>query len=382
LTLLYGALFLLCGAAVLAVAYLFAAHAISVAVPGNKPGPAAAANAAGRIRVVSGVSHVVHLTPAQAAAMLAQATTQHSRAIHELLIGSGLTLAGMSVLSLALGWLLAGRVLQPLRKINDAARRIGASNLHERLRLDGPDDEFRELGATLDDLFARLQSAFESQRRFVANASHELRTPLTLDRALLERALRKQQPPQELWRATCERLLASNQDQDDLIDALLMLARSESTLERPEPAELAGIVDGVLRSPELDVDKLGLQIRTEIEPAPTFGDPRLIERLIRNLVDNAINHNIPGGDVMVSTALRGGRAVLTVTNTGPRVPAHEVQRLLQPFQRLGADRTVNGDGHGLGLSIVQAIAIAHQADLVPSPRPDGGLSVEVCFPPS
>lgn len=376
----YGALFLLSGMAVLAVAYLFAAHAISVAVPVNKPTPSGAASS-GHIRLASGHNHVVHLTRAQGAAMQAQATRQHDRAIHELLLGSGATLAGMTVLSLVLGWLVAGRVLQPVRRINDAARRIGASNLHQRLRVDGPDDEFRELGATLDDLFARLQTSFESQRRFVANASHELRTPLTLDRALLERALRKQRPPEAIWRATCERLLASNQHQDDLIEALLVLARSESPLDRAEPADLGSIVDSVLIGPLSDLDRLGLQIRTAIEPAPTVGDPRLLERLVRNLVENAVNHNIPSGEVTVTTALRAGQAVLTVANTGPLVPADEVERLLQPFQRLGVDRTTNGDGHGLGLSIVHAIATAHHAHLLATPQPRGGLLVEVRFPP-
>ena len=158
----------------------------------------------------------------------------------------------MAVISIALGWLVAGRVLRPVRTINAAARRISASNLHERLSLDGPNDEFRELAATLDDLLDRLQASFDSQRRFVANASHELRTPLTLDRALLERALRKPEPTEAFWRATCERLLASSQQQDRLIEALLTLARSDGALDRHEPCELGAVIDSVLLSPELD----------------------------------------------------------------------------------------------------------------------------------
>ena len=289
-----------------------------------------------------------HLTAAQGAELQAQATERHDQAIRELLIGSGLTLAGMTVISLALGWLVAGRVLQPVRRINAAARRIGASNLHERLRLDGPDDEFRELAGTLDDLLERLQGSFESQRRFVANASHELRTPLTLDRALLERALRKPDPSQDFWRATCERLLSSSQQQDRMIEALLTLARSEGGLDRRERCELGGIVDSVLLSPALDTYRTALNIHTTLHPAPVEGDARLLERLIRNLIDNAVRHNITGGHVEIATERRGGHAVLIVTNTGPAVSPDDVGRLLEPFQRAGIDRTSHGDGSAWG----------------------------------
>jgi signal transduction histidine kinase len=323
---------------------------------------------------------VVHLTPAQGAHLQAQVAHLHDVAMHQLLIRSGITLAVMAVISIALGWLMAGRVLRPVRTINAAARQIGASNLHERLSLDGPDDEFRELAATLDDLLERLQASFDSQRRFVANASHELRTPLTLDRALLERALRKPEPTQVFWRATCERLLASSQQQDRLIDALLTLARSEGALDRQELCELEGVIDSVLLSRELDTKNTGLHVQTHLNPAPVIGDPRLLERLIRNLIDNAIRHNIPNGQVEVTTELRAGHAVLTVVNTGPLVPGGEIERLLQPFQRAGADRTAHGDGLGVGLSIVHAIATAHHANLTLSPQAKGGLRIEVSFP--
>jgi signal transduction histidine kinase len=207
-----------------------------------------------------------------------------------------------------------------------------------------------------------------------------LRTPLTLDRALLERALRRSEPTEAFWRATCERLLASSQQQDRLIDALLTLARSEADLDRQEPVDLGAVIDNVLMGPELDAGKAGLHVHTRIDWAPVTGDPGLLERLIRNLIDNAIRHNIPGGQVEVSTEVRAGHAVLTVTNTGPVVPAGEVERLLQPFQRAGADRITHGDGLGLGLSIVLAIATAHDAGLTLSPRPKGGLRIEVSFP--
>jgi signal transduction histidine kinase len=383
LTLLYGALFLLSGAVLLAVSYALAARATSITVPGNKPSaaPRGSSRPAGVGRLPSGGrSYVVHLTPAQGARLQAQAADQHDRAMRELLVGSGLTLAGMTILSLALGWLVAGRVLRPVRMISAAAREISANSLHERLSLDGPDDEFRELAATLDSLLERLQAAFDSQRRFVANASHELRTPLTLDRALLERALRKAEPTPAFWRVTCERLLASSQQQGRLIEALLTLARSEGPLDRDEPLELGNVIESVLLSPELETTNAGLNIRTQINPAPVTGDESLLERLVRNVVDNAIRHNIPGGHVEITTDLRRGHAVLAVTNTGPVLPAGDIERLLQPFQRAGTDRTKHGEGLGLGLSIVQAIAAIHHAKLTLSPRPHGGLRIEVSFP--
>jgi signal transduction histidine kinase len=383
LTLLYGALFLLSGAVLLAVSYVLAARATSIVVPGYKPSaaPRASSRPTGPGGLTSGGrSYVVRLAPAQGAQMQAQAADQHDRAMHELLVGSGLTLAGMTVLSLALGWLVAGRVLRPVRMISAAAREISANSLHERLRLDGPDDEFRELAATLDNLLERLQASFDSQRRFVANASHELRTPLTLDRALLERALRKADPTPAFWRDTCERLLASSQQQDRLIEALLTLARSEGPLDRDEPFELGDVIENVMLSPELETTNAGLRIQTQINPARVTGDPRLLERLVRNVIDNAIRHNIPGGHVDIATELRRGHAVLVVTNSGPVLPVGDIERLLQPFQRAGADRTSHGDGLGLGLSIVQAIATIHHAKLSLTPRTDGGLRIEVSFP--
>jgi signal transduction histidine kinase len=388
LTVLYGTLFMLSGAVLLLVAYVLAAQATAIQFPLNAPQSKGGAS----VRIPSQRSaispqtppatgrYLSHLASGQTSAWQAQVTHLHDAAMHRLLIGSGITLALMAVISVALGWLVAGRVLRPLRTINATARRISASNLHERLALDGPNDEFRELAATLDDLLERLQASFDSQRRFVANASHELRTPLTLDRALLERALRKPEPTENFWRSTCERLLASSQHQDRLIDALLTLASSEGTLDRREYFELGAVIDEVLLGPELDTNHMGLQVQAHLDPAPVSGDPRLLERLIRNLIDNAIRHNIPGGHVQVSTQLLTGHAVLTVTNTGPLVPATEVERLLQPFQRAGTDRTNHGDGLGLGLSIAQAIAAAHHAKLTLNPQPNGGLRIEVSFP--
>ncbi len=196
---------------------------------------------------------------------------------------------------------------------------------------------------------------------------------------MLERALRKAEPTPAFWRDTCERLLASSQQEDCLIEALLTLARSEGPLDRDEPFELGDVIESVLLSPELETTNAGLRIQTQINRAPVTGDPRLLERLVRNVIDNAIRHNIPDGHVDIATHFRRGHAVLVVTNTGPVLPAGDIARLLQPFQRAGADRTSHGDGLGLGLSIVQAIATIHHAKLTLTPRTHGGLRIEVSF---
>jgi signal transduction histidine kinase len=321
---------------------------------------------------------------------MCQASRQLSRSVrqaqlrafglHELRIWSAVALGLVAVLSVGLGWIIAGRVLRPVRTISATASQIGASNLNQRLSLDGPDDEFRELAATLNGLLARLQASFDSQRRFVASASHELRTPLTLDRALLERALRHPEPTPVLWRTTCERLLISTQQQDRLIQTLLALARSEAGLARTESFELAATIDTVLLSPELDTVSHDVHIRTTIGPALVSGDPRLVERLARNLVDNAIRYNQPHGRVDITAGTRNGLAVLAVANTGPLIPRAEVERLFQPFQRLTPNRGNHADGTGLGLSIVKAIADAHQATITAAAQPHGGLKIEVGFP--
>jgi signal transduction histidine kinase len=384
LTLLYAELFLLSGVALVAVTYLLAVHATTLTLPAPKGSAVRGTLSKPTLRLgmhAGAGSYVVHLTPGEIAQQHTQLTNLHNVAMHRLLAGSAITLAVVAVISIALGWLMAGRVLGPVRTINAAARRINASNLHERLNLDGPDDEFHELAENLDSLLGRLQASFDSQRRFVANASHELRTPLTLDRALLERALRKTTPTHESWRTTCERLLVSSKQQDRLIEALLTLARSDAALDVQEPCDLQELVGSVLLSRELRTHHSELRVQTQLDRAPLSGDPRLLERLIGNLIDNAIQHNIPNGWVEVNAECHAGRAVLTVANTGPVVPAGEIERLLEPFQRAGPDRLTASEGLGLGLSIVHAIATAHDADLTVTPRPEGGLLLEVSFRP-
>jgi len=321
---------------------------------------------------------------AQSVHQLAQAGTvqaaQRAADSHQLLVNSGIALAIVAVLALLGGWLVAGQMLRPIRTITRTARRISSTSLHERLALDGPQDELKELGDTLDSLFARLEAAFEAQRHFVANASHELRTPLTAERTLLQVALDDPGTTTAAWRCTAQEVLASSDEQARLIEALLTLASSESGLNTHEPVDLAATVAAVLARLQPETSRYGIHIDEVTEPAPLDGDPLLVERLVANLLTNAVRHNVADGRVQVATEMTDGRAVLSVTNTGPRIPPAGLDRLFQPFQRLDPRRANYKDGHGLGLSIVRAIATAHDATITAHPGPDGGLSVSVVFP--
>jgi signal transduction histidine kinase len=334
----------------------------------------------------AGAAAPVAATPQQVQYQVRQlhtlATQQHSAELHRLLIMSGIALAIMAVASMGLGWLIAGRVLRPLHKITSAARAISASNLHERLALEGPDDELTELGDTFDGLLSRLESSFQSQRQFVANASHELRTPLTVERALLEVALADPDGDYDSLRVACERVLASSEEQERLIEALLTLASSERGLERREPLDLGALTSEALDARRAEIERRGLSVSATIGSAPSVGDPRLIGRLVANLLDNGLRHNVAGGQLEVVSGIRGSdrHSVISVSNSGPVVPPEEVDRLFQPFQRLASERAGHGEGHGLGLSIVRAIAVAHGATLTARAREAGGLAVEVSFP--
>jgi signal transduction histidine kinase len=289
------------------------------------------------------------------------------------------TLAIAVALSLGVGWLMAGRLLRPLRAIVATARDISATNLSRRLRTGDRDDEFSRLGHTLNDLFARLEASFESQRHFVANAAHELRTPLTAERTVLQVALRDPDASVASLRTACTQVLQLGEQQEQLIDALLTLAGSERGIARAEPFDLAEVAAGVIEDVIEDV-----KVDARLGPAPAEGDSRLAESLVANLVGNAIRHNVPGGWASIATQTDGDRAVLRVSNSGPVIPPAEIDRLFQPFQRLGDERVRRQDGHqgglGLGLAIVRAIAVAHGAELTAHSRPEGGLDITVRFP--
>jgi signal transduction histidine kinase len=316
---------------------------------------------------------------AQAHQLQALGAQQHSDELHQLLIDLGIALAITGVVSMGLGWIVAGRALRPLQTITRAARAISATSLNKRLSLRGPRDELRELGTTFDELLERLERSFEAQRQFVANASHELRTPLTLERAILEVTLADPAVSNGALRATCERVLAIGEQQERMIEALLTLARSERGLECQETLDIETLVRDVVLARRAELSRRGLQLESDLDSAATTGDAGLVERLVTNLLDNAIHHNAAGGWVRVSTGTDEGRAAIVVSNSGPVVPPDEVERLFAPFQRMRADRTAHGDGHGLGLSIVSAVAGAHRALLHASARPGGGLDVEVGF---
>jgi signal transduction histidine kinase len=370
LTMLYGSLFTLSGAGLLGFTFwlFYRATANSRLVP--KPPAQWSRGRHGAVCLPNGHPCAIDQTAARI----------HAFDLHALLVQSGIALAVMAVLAFALGWLVAGRVLRPLRAITATARRISATSLHERLALAGPDDEFKELADTLDGLFARLEASFTAQRNFVASAAHELRTPLTLDKTLLQLALRNTHSTAEQWRTTGAELLESGQQQGRILEALLTLATSEAGLGQLEPADLAKVTATCLESVGSEAERRTLHLETSLDSAPLLGDPDLIARLVANLLDNAVRHNVPGGIVEIMTAERDGQAVLSVINSGPVIPRAEIGRLLLPFQRLNAARTTNEDGHGLGLAIVAAIATAHDATLTTRPRAGGGLHAEVSFP--
>ena len=298
---------------------------------------------------------------------------------HSLLGATALGYAAMVLVSLALGWLIAGRFLRPLQVITATARDISATNLHRRLGIEGRTNEFAELANTLDDLFERLERSFDSQRRFVANASHELRTPLTAERTLLQVALADPDADVSTLRAVCQETLDLGRLQERLIAGLLTLATSEQGVQHREPADLADLVASAVGERRPEARRLGLQLRTDLAAAPISGDLILVESLIANLLDNALRHNVAGGQVLATTTADDAGARIVVENSGPVIPPDEVERLFEPFQRLGGQR-LRHDGHGLGLAIVRAIATAHGARVVPVARPDGGLRIEVTFP--
>ena len=411
LTLMYAGLFLVCGAALLAVTYVLVSRGTvtdtSFAGPGFARALAHAARPPGatfhrpvhNFQVTPSATATLQARRAQLAVpprirkalgsqagqrVIAGLTTEQRLAdLNTLELWSAIALGIMAVASGGLGWVVAGRVLRPLRTITATTRQISEANLHERLALPGPRDELRTLADTIDGLLERLQGAFDAQRRFVANASHELRTPLTAAQALLEMVMSDPDADTDTFRAVCAQVLEESAQQEELIDALLALARGQRGIDRREPVALAEVTADVVRRRELDAQANGLTLDLSLDPATAAGDRRLLERLVANLLDNAIRHNVHGGNVSVRVATAAdGRATLSIANTGATVPPNELERLLQPFQRMAVDRTGPRDGLGLGLSIVAAIASAHGATLDVRPRAGGGLEIALRFPPA
>jgi signal transduction histidine kinase len=390
LALLYGSLFLASGVALLAITYVLVDNTIRWLVNLNlspvgklnsvqvgKLGASSSNNSKpGVLPHKVSQTQVIQLEEAENHLVLAQ----HTADLHSLLLGSSIALGVMIVASVLLGWLVAGRILRPLRTITNAARHISEVSLDRRLALEGPPDELKHLGDTIDGLLGRLQAAFEAQRHFVANAAHELRAPLTVERAMLQVALADPGLTLDALRAACEDVIENGRQQEKLLEALLTLARSQRGLDHKEALDLAAIAGDMAGSRKQQVTAAGLQLDLALRPALVSGDPQLVERLVANLLDNALRYNRAGGSVRMATEDNVDGARLIVTNTGPVVPEDQIARLLEPFQRIAPSRTGQHEGLGLGLSIVQAIARAHGAHLDVNAGAEGGLTVEIRFP--
>lgn len=310
----------------------------------------------------------------------ANVLVQQNSDSHAVLLWSVVGFGVMAVASIALAWWLSGRALRPLRQMTTTANTISATNLHERLELGGPDDELKDLAATFNRLLGRLEIAFDAQRRFVANASHELRTPLARQRTVAEVALSDPDATVESLRSSYERVIAAGEEQERLIAALLLLARSDRGLARRSPVDLDEIIRRTVASLVTEAGAKDVTVELDLHGSPIAGDQELGERLVANLVDNAIEHNVEGGFVRVSTNAAAGKTLLTVENSGAVLGPEDVERILRPFEQAAGARTNHNGRFGLGLSIVEAIARAHEARLEINAPEAGGLEVTVEFP--
>ena len=312
-------------------------------------------------------------------AAAAAASSQRQTDRHNLYLYSLLALGIMALVSAILGWLIAGRALRPVHSVTAAARRASEANLTERIGLTGPRDELKELADTFDAMLERLDTAFSSQRRFVANASHELRTPLTLMQTSIDVTLAKpDRTPGQLEQMAADVRQAASRA-EELIEALLTLARSDAGVALSETVDLGIIAEDALDAATPVIKSRRLLVESDLAEANSAGDPVLIERMVANLVDNAARHNVPAGWIRVSTGVRGERVFVDVSNSGALVPDGLVADLFEPFRRL-AERTADDEGLGLGLSIVRSVAVAHGGTITAVSRPDGGLDVSVLLP--
>ncbi|MGE5292663.1 MAG: sensor histidine kinase [Micromonosporaceae bacterium] len=380
LTVLYALLFLLSGALLLTIASGVTVHSSAMVRGGNAtagPGPHAQPGQANAARI-----HMLQSQVAQLQSALANQPGQNQLG-HVLFISSLIALAIMTIVSAALGWLVAGRALRPVRQMTAAAQRISEDNLHERLAVAGPRDELKELGDTIDGLLARLEGAFNAQRRFVANASHELRTPLTTMRASLDVALAKPGPVPPQTAALAGRLRAELDRVDALLEAFLVLARAQHRhLPGYTALPLDYVVEAALAGQAAAIHARNLTVQDTSGPGGAWvtGSQALLARLVENVIGNAVCHNADGGWIRITTQTDGRHASLVVENGGQVLEQRQVAELAQPFRRLGADRTGSDEGSGLGLSIVAAIAEAHGGTLNLQARDSGGLRVCVELP--
>ncbi len=375
LTVLYGGMFLIAGVLLLWIIYLLAAQALhdSDELPFQI------------VAISVRPSDCVQPTQGSTSAEVMQTINtcmQHQRnlALNTLLKRSLIALIGLAVVAFAFGYVMAGRVLSPLGRITRTARGVVGSDLKRRIELDGPDDELKELADTFDEMLDRLERSFDAQRRFVANASHELRTPLAINRTLLEVQLADPAASADLQQLG-KTLLATNERSEQLVEGLLLLARSENEIVDRKPVDLAEAASQALEQTRSEAQAGGVELRRALEPAVAQGNGVLLERIALNLVQNAVRYNVAeGGWVEVSTTTEHGHAVLIVANTGPVVPAYEVDNLFEPFRRLRTERTRSDRGVGLGLSIARSVARAHGGVISAEPRDGGGLVMRVAIP--
>jgi signal transduction histidine kinase len=397
LTLWYGGLFVLAGLVLVATSYLLVRQRL---LPQGGAGKATTLQSPTGTVVCSPAGACQTLpvgagTPAPAPNRSMVVTGEQLRALKSSFLSDALrtflqtmlgVLALTALLSLGLGWVVAGRVLRPLQRITATAKRLSERTLHQRIALDGPDDELKELADTFDGMLGRLDAAFDAQRRFAANASHELRTPLAISRTEVDVALADPDTPNAELRAMAERVRDATDRSERLIEGLLTLARSEQQLRRREPADLADAAAQAVEQARREGGAAGLRVLTGLRPAPVEGDPALLERMVANLVENAVRHNQPPGWLEVTTGISDGRAFVQVANGGQEIPADQVEGLFEPFRRLHgrvASASASASavrGAGLGLSIVRSVARAHGGHAHATALPGGGLEVTVRLP--
>jgi signal transduction histidine kinase len=373
LTVLYGALFLASGAVLLAITYVLVSHA--ALAPVKSP--------AEHVSFVTAPPRIRAALRSLPGELVIKRVGERQRIsdLHQLVIESGVALAIMALLSALLGWVVAGRVLSPLRTITATTQQISETNLHERLELAGPPDELKQLADTIDQLLARLETAFEAQRLFVANASHELRTPLAFMRTTLDVTAAKPGgvPPQ--FKALDANLRVGLDQADRLLESFLLLARAQhGELCDESSVALDQIISAALATRADPIAAKQLEVHANVSSLRVSGSETLLARMIENVIENAVRHNQPHGRIDISCQPDAGQARLLIDNTGPLLDQHAVAGLAQPFRRLGQQRTATGTGHGLGLSIVAAIAAAHGGSLQLHVRPQGGLRVEITLP--
>ncbi|TDC44224.1 HAMP domain-containing histidine kinase [Actinomadura sp. KC345] len=382
LTLVYGSLFLVTSAVLVSVTYLLTVRTMDQRFtrPADHLDPALVSRlqslaSEGGLSSGDGVEQLMALRQ-EADRRLAQ---EKRDVLEQLLQSSLLLMLVVGVLAVVIGYVVAGRMLRPLHRVTATARRLSESNLHERIALDGPQDEIKDLADTFDRMLDRLNRAFDSQRRFVANASHELRTPLTINRTVLEVAIASRRNPPET-KALADVLLGSTARHERLIDGLLTLARSERDLGARADTPLPEVIRSALDHLDDQASAAEVDVEATLAPAVVTGDPVLLERCAVNLLENAVKYNVREGRVQVRSGVEDGAAFLQVANTGRPVPSYEVESLFEPFRRLRGDRTGSEDGAGLGLSIVRAVVDAHGGTIETVPRPEGGLSITVRLP--